>query len=430
MNTDKPVRLLYLTCTELIANYGIFDTQVKSLLKTLACKYHPTMSVHLFSLVPVLRLVKWRVEVVFSRYKGSFDTLQQELATENIQVSIKPLLSIYPFDTWRVIEMLVALPLAIAMLVAYVKRYRINLLHCRSYHAGLLGLIIKKILHVPYIFDPRSSWVKEQIFGGKLSRRSLSYYVWQKLENAIVFNAQICIVVSDPMKERFTALAQQVEVVYTTASDIHFSQVDGEKLLPPEQIDDLKRLKCSNKLFVFNTGSFNRWNNLDHLLDRYKALHQIVPESKLVIMTSTSRDTVYEALISHGVDPETNMIMNLASNLVPFILRNCDYGLVIMPDSIKSPEVMSVKFAEYLAAGLPVICDEYIGGAAHVIRHHQVGMLLSNDWIRNKKEFDHLQENYAEISERCRNVAKELFSVNVHAARYAKLYQEAVARGS
>jgi glycosyltransferase involved in cell wall biosynthesis len=122
--------------------------------------------------------------------------------------------------------------------------------------------------------------------------------------------------------------------------------------------------------------------------------------------------------------------MGLASQDVPLVLRKCDYGLLVRPLSPESRGEISVKIGEYLAAGLPVICDEYIGGAAHVIKHHQVGMLLSSDWIRNKNEFDHLQENYAEISERCRNVAKELFSVNVHAARYAKLYQEAVARGS
>jgi glycosyltransferase involved in cell wall biosynthesis len=430
MNTDKPVRLLYLTCTELIANYGIFDTQVKSLLKILTYKYHPTMSVHLFSLVPVLRLVKWRGEVVFSRYKQSFDTLQQELATENIQVSIRPLLSVYPFDTWRVIEMLVALPLAMAMLVAYIKHYRINLLHCRSYHAGLLGLTIKKLLNFPYIFDPRSSWIGEQMLIGKLAPRSLSYQLWRKLETAIVRNASICVVVSDPLKDEFIAKARCIEVIYTTASQKHFEPAEIVKDQSFRELDELDNLRQSHQLFVFNAGNFNRWNNLDHLLTRYKELCNIAPNLILVIISHTSRQVICQALIAHGIEHDHVLLMGLASQDVPLVLRKCDYGLLVRPLSPESRGVISVKIGEYLAAGLPVIWDEYIGGAAHVIKHHQVGMLLSSDWIRNKNEFDHLQENYAEISERCRNVAKELFSVNVHAARYAKLYQEAVARGS
>jgi glycosyltransferase involved in cell wall biosynthesis len=420
------IRLLYLTCTEIIANYGIFDTQVKSLLKILASKHRSTMSVHLFSLVPVVRLVKWRVEVVFLRYKKSFDNIEQELVAAGIRSSIKPLLSVYPFDTWRIFEMMIALPLAILMLIIYVKRHRINLLHCRSYHAGLLGLIIKKLMRVPYIFDPRSSWVGEQVLIGKLVPRSLSYRMWRKLETAIVRNASICVVVSDPLKDEFIATARRVEVIYTTASQMHFKPIDETKCLSVKEIDELETLRKSCRLFVFNAGNFNRWNNLDHLLTRYKELSSIAPNLALVIISHTPRQVICKALLAHGIKPDHILIMSLASQHVPLILRKCDYGLLVRPLSPESRGEISVKFGEYLAAGLPVICDEYIGGAAYVIKQHKVGMLLSSDWIRNKKEFDYIQDVYPKVSEQCRKIAKELFSVYMHADRYAKLYQEAV----
>jgi glycosyltransferase involved in cell wall biosynthesis len=428
MNFNQPdeIRLLYLTCTELIAGYGIFDTQVKSLLKELA-KNNNSLSIHLFSLVPVVRLVKWRVEIVFLHYKKSFDNIEQELAAAGIQSGIKPLLSVYPFDTWRIFEMMIALPLAVLMLIIYLKRYRINLLHCRSYHAGLLGLIIKKLMRVPYIFDPRSSWVGEQVLMGKLAPRSLSYRMWRKLEAAIVGNASICVVVSDPLKDEFIATARRVEVIYTTASQMHFESTDETQCPSVKEIDELETLRKSCRLFVFNAGNFNRWNNLDHLLIRYKELSSIAPNLALVITSHTPRQIICKALLAHGIEPDHILIMSLASQHVPFILRKCDYGLLVRPLSPESRGEISVKLGEYLAAGLPVICDEYIGGAAYVIKQHKVGMLLSSDWVRNKREFDHLQDAYSEVSERCRNVAKELFSVHKHAEKYAELYQKVVA---
>jgi glycosyltransferase involved in cell wall biosynthesis len=422
------VRLLYLTCTEIIANYGIFDTQVKSLLKVLAKQYKDSIDVHLFSLMPVFRFPKWRIEIVFRLNKESFQNLRREMAETGIHVSLKPLLSVYPFDTWRLIEMIVALPLAVAMLGSYVLRNRINLVHCRSYHAGLLGLIMMKMLGMPYIFDPRALWIEEQILKGKWSKNARSYRLWKKLEAAIVSNAYACIAVSDPMKEIFLPVARRVEVIYTTVGEMHlgqFSQATAKQLF--KRLDHLEKLRNSHNLFVFNTGTFNVWNSLEHLLSQYKELCRILPQSVLVIITQTPKEFIYRAMTSYGIDLGSTVIVSLTSDFVPIALRQCHYGLLVRPETVQSPIEMSIKFAEYLAAGLPVICDEYIGGAAHVIRQHKVGILLSSNWDKNQEEMDHLQKSYDEVSHRCREVAETLFSVRVHADRYAHLYQEVIA---
>ncbi|MGH7598745.1 MAG: glycosyltransferase [bacterium] len=420
------IRLLYLTCTELVANYGIFDTQVKSLLKALAARNRGSLVVHLYSLVSVLRFTKKSIiEIVFYRYKESFRALRQEMSAVEICARVRPLLSAYPFDTWRLLEMALALPLAVAMLLLYVRRHHINLLHCRSYHAGLLGLIMRKLAGVPYIFDPRSLWIEEQILSGKWPRTSWTCHTWKRLEKAIVRHAAACVVVSDPMQESFTSDAQRVEVIYTTAGEMHFADLDASQM--PQEVRVLERLKNSHSLFVFNAGNFNRWNNLDHLLSRYKELCRMVPHAVLVIITRTPREQIERSLAVHAIAKDRVVIMALESHLVPAVLRKCDYGLLVRPRSSESPREISVKFPEYLAAGLPVICDEYIGGAAYVIERHQVGILLTNDWSRNKTELACLEKTYETTSKQCRQIARELFSVNVHADRYAALYQEALA---
>jgi glycosyltransferase involved in cell wall biosynthesis len=224
------------------------------------------------------------------------------------------------------------------------------------------------------------------------------------------------------MQESFAAEARRVEVIYTTAGEMHFADFDA----PPEA-QALERLKNSHNLFVFNAGNFNRWNNLDHLLSCYKKLCRIVPQAVLIMITRTPPEQIERSLSAHAIAKDRVVTMALESHLVPAVLRKCDYGLLVRPRSSESPREISVKFPEYLAAGLPVICDEHIGGAAYMIQRHQVGMLLTSDWNRNKTELAHLEEVYATASQKCRQVARELFSVHVHADRYAALYQEAVA---
>lgn len=427
-NSPK-IRLLYLTCSEIVANYGIFDTQVKNLLQVMAKSHQIPIKIHLFSLMPIVRLLKWRVEIVFFHYRKTFRQLLIELAEVEVKAHFRPLLSVYPlFYSWRPLQLVAVLPPALIMLLIYVWRNRINVIHCRSYHAGLLGLMIKKLIKVPYIFDPRSGWVAEQVVIGRWRKSSWSHRVWKKLEMAIVSNAAYCIVVSDPMKEAFASYAKRIEVIYTTASQTHFEQIYFDEMdYLPEELGSVEKFRqLHNRLLVFSTGSFNQWNNLEHLLARFESLCEISEGTGLVIMTSSSKTRVLQTIAAQQIDPAKVLVLNLPSNLVPMILNQGDYGILVMPKSIKTHEVMSVKFGEYLAAGLPVICDEYIGGAAHVIRQHQVGILLSEDWNDNKIKMDTLQENYADVSSRCKRVAKELFSVHIHAERYFQLYQEIV----
>jgi glycosyltransferase involved in cell wall biosynthesis len=87
---------------------------------------------------------------------------------------------------------------------------------------------------------------------------------------------------------------------------------------------------------------------------------------------------------------------------------------------------MSVKVAEYLASGLPVVCEVYLGGAAHIINQHHIGVVLTDDWDENRQALQRIRASYDKISQRCERVAEELFSVDVHAERYAQLYQEAL----
>ena len=42
---------------------------------------------------------------------------------------------------------------------------------------------------------------------------------------------------------------------------------------------------------------------------------------------------------------------------------------------LQARTMLSVKFTEYLAAGLPVIISRWAGAAAQIVRHHDLGMV-------------------------------------------------------
>ncbi len=412
---------------ELIVNHGIFQTQVKSLLTTISKRYGNSYQIHLLSLTPLLRLRKWYVEFVFSKYRTEFKTITSELQKSNLYFNVKPLLSAYPFLSMNFFELLLFLPGALWWLFLYIKKHHIDFLHCRSYSAGLLGLLIKLIMGIPYIFDPRSLWIEEQILIGAWKRGSLIHKFWLLLQQHIVSNAKRTVVVSDTMVSYYKHLTPNIEVIYTTASDIFFrsspSQIpDSEK----DKIVSLKQMKQCHTLLVFSTNRFNQWNNLDYLLQKYKTLRNYIPKPRLVIISRTSKNIIINSAQKHNISLEEIWAEEFTIKTMKTALSLCHYGLLVMPNFAFMNSIMSIKFAEYLASGLPVICDPHLGGAAHVINQHNVGMLITNNKSDNRIMFKNMNSSYAQISHHCKSIAKKLFSVDAHAKKYVTLYRDII----
>lgn len=422
--------VLYLMCTELVVDYGIFETQVKSLLKTVVQRHGDGYHMHFLSLVPIWRVRKWHVEWIFRKYRCAFHKVKDELRAASVNCSFFPLLAAYPFITsMSPLELVIALPLAVLEVLLYVQVHKIDVLHCRSYQAGLIGLFVHKLVGIPYIFDPRSRWPEERVLVGRWQETSLAFAMWKQIERLVVKNAYTVVVVSEPMVPFYSQHAPKVEVIFTTAS-ASFFRSETLKLADPVKIDldSLRRMADSHTLLAVSANTLNKWNDLEHVLSRYKQIREVFRSSILVILTRSPVDVVVSMVRESSIPDDEMWVRSLNSDLVAGVLSCCHYGLLVMPRSVKSPFVMSVKLAEYLASGLPVICDEYIGGAAQVITKYSVGVLLTDDWDQNSEALIRLAADHSAVSARCCEVAQRLFSVKVHADLYAELYREAITK--
>jgi glycosyltransferase involved in cell wall biosynthesis len=64
---------------------------------------------------------------------------------------------------------------------------------------------------------------------------------------------------------------------------------------------------------------------------------------------------------------------------VPEAIGAADYGLLLREPTITNRVAAPVKFAEYLACGLPVICSECIGDYPDFLKAHGAGIVLGGD---------------------------------------------------
>ena len=86
----------------------------------------------------------------------------------------------------------------------------------------------------------------------------------------------------------------------------------------------------------------------------------------------------------------------MQSNEVPKYLLAADYGLLIRENTVTNQVASPVKFAEYLACGLPVIISRNLGDYSEFVTKNNCGYLLNefNFQPRNKPIIKNIALNH------------------------------------
>jgi glycosyltransferase involved in cell wall biosynthesis len=90
-----------------------------------------------------------------------------------------------------------------------------------------------------------------------------------------------------------------------------------------------------------------------------------------------SQDRVVERLLAQF--PNQVRQFWLEPREVPAAMAAGDYGLLLREPTITNRVAAPVKFAEYLACGLPVICSDCIGDCAEFLKTHKAGFVVSGN---------------------------------------------------
>jgi len=108
------------------------------------------------------------------------------------------------------------------------------------------------------------------------------------------------------------------------------------------------------------------------------------------------------------------------------MLAVADWALLVLADFLTSETFLPIKFAEYLALGLPILTHPANRELVRLVENHGVGMVLDREQqaeaLRNR-----LLENLEVMRARCLEVAREQFDIDKFAGRYASLYRELAA---
>jgi glycosyltransferase involved in cell wall biosynthesis len=191
-------------------------------------------------------------------------------------------------------------------------------------------------------------------------------------------------------------------------------------------------LNLTGRRVIVYVGSFGGWYMTDEMTDFLAVAHEQDPATFSMILTQSPRKMVIDRMSRPGIEPKNFLVTEVAPDEVPRYLKAADMAISFIKPCYSKQASSPTKIAEYLASGLPVVCNAGVGDLDKLIAENRVGVLLRefspSAYLKALNAIDVMRGD-EKLSEHLRCVAQEQFDlVDVGRTRYRRLYERLVNR--
>jgi glycosyltransferase involved in cell wall biosynthesis len=270
-----------------------------------------------------------------------------------------------------------------------------------------MALSARHATRAELLFDIRGFWADERVEGGLWRQGGLLYRLAKGCERS------------------FFAEADAI-VTLTHASVGQIRVWAGERAVPIEVIPtcvDAERFSGRPERpggpHVIWSGSIGTWYRFD-LAPRLAAALSL-PLTVITRQAAQAR----RLLAGHPAS-----VRSAAPEHMPAELFARDIGLCLYRPAFSRIATAPTRFAEYLAAGMPVVVTHGVGDLEALVEDRGVGVVLRGDddeAIAAAAARVRALAGDPDLPERCRRLARERFDVGNGTARYAALYRRLLA---
>ena len=409
------MKVIYLTWGETPRSYGVFDSQVIGQFVETE-KLDSESEFHFISAVPIIHsgLVreKWKYSNELANVKRKLNVIKFHwlpiVSSQNFVNSSK--------NTFRFMHGAVHW-----LLKNKLVKLEPNIVHCRSYHAAWAALKVRKKYNLNYkiIFDGRGLWPEEVALKRNWSDISADYQFLKSIENTLLTECDVSVSVSDTMHEHYVDLGAKNDHCVYLSTDVSQLRVNINELESGEIV----------RFCYVGALSEDTWHQPKVLVDLYRRLRSLFQETQLTIVTTSDHGQL-KSQFSEFPQEELVFISTKTRMELKEVLKGQDFGLMAYfspttdQERLVANTVLAVKTAEYLIAGLPMICNEYCGGAARIILNNQLGITYFPEKLDVLTQRTLLPFLNQTARQKCQTFALENFDYAINAKKYLQLYKD------
>ena len=422
----KGNNLLYVTWGEVIIENGIFKNQVVEQLKLIK-RERNDLNIYLLSGVPLGNRKFLKQPLQFLK---ELKKIKASCAENGINFSYRLMFVPSPWFYTPADKINIYDALQVSFIKSFICKNNIALVHCRSYTPTRLMLKVREQLKSnPFklIFDTRGNFPEEGLLKNHLSEKD--YAFWKEKEKSLFEESDAVVNVSDTFTDYVNRITDNPEVytIYTSTNLVIFHRF--EEAYRKELKNSFNILSSDKVLTYLGEISDTGWHQKRNLFNLYKAFKSAFTTTKLLLITSNTKEELLQSFIQAGFDAnELIVVKGRTQNEVNNYLNIADYASLPFKkitnelDKILGYTMIASKTGEYLATGLPVIVNNKIGAASKLITETQTGITYEMD--NEASVIPYLQEmevNKQRTIERCLQTAR-FFDAKENAKKYLAIY--------
>ena len=302
-------------------------------------------------------------------------------------------------------------------------RYRVKIVHARSYVPSVIAFPLKKLLGVKYIFDMRGFWADERVDGGLWPKDGRLYRVAKWFERRFLLAADRVVsltqaAVKDMQSFPYLQGRMPKFEVITTCADLD--------LFKPGTPDP--SLQKDIRPFTLGyVGSVGVWYLFDETLQFFKLLRQVIPNARLDILNRGDHIYILERLNVHQIDLQAVQLEVTDHVGVAHAMCRMDAGIFFYKSAYSKMATAPTKLGEFLGCGIPCVGNTGVGDMAAILAGENVGVVLcAFDDEAYAQGVQALLKLVADVDtkSRCINVAKKYFALEQGVKAYDRIYQE------
>lgn len=231
------------------------------------------------------------------------------------------------------------------------KKY--DIIYCTSppLFSGFSALILSKFLKAKFVFEVRDLWPDSAKDSFK-SDNSVIFKLGLWMEKIIYRGADLIISVTEEAKKIILQKSpnSKVKVVHNGVDTTLFRPIPKHEIQIDEDIDD-------SKFIVGYVGSLGVIHDLDTLV-RAAKLCEVDPDIHFVIVGDGGRNNMLNKILEE-INPNNITWVGLKPyEKIPHYISSFSLAANPMKDKKIFDSVITVKFYEYMACGVPVITSD------------------------------------------------------------------------
>lgn len=241
---------------------------------------------------------------------------------------------------------------------------------------GALAGIIKKIRHIPVVYNLQDIFPDSLVAAGLAGKRSLLWRIGRKIEDFSYRNADKIIVISEDFKRNIMAKGVPEEKI-----EIIPNWVDDEYVFPIERSQNpiFDELGLDRKAFyIVYAGNLGEAQNIQILLDCALKLKNIA-DLKFLVFGNGGLKEDYLAFVRKNNLTNVSFFPLQPQNKVSQVYSIADAALIACKKGFGGCAMPS-KTWNILATGTPVLCSfDKNSALQHIIEGYQLGVFSESE---------------------------------------------------